>query len=44
MVFDNKEATFEFDPCMNYLVTPRLPIQYVTQQQYEILIVGLIPT
>ena len=26
MVFDNIEGTFEFDPCINYLVTPRLPV------------------
>ena len=35
MVLDNIEATFEFDPCRNYLVTPRLPVQDVTRQQYE---------
>ena len=36
MVLDNTEATFEFDPCKNYLVTPRcrLPVQDVTRQQY----------
>ena len=39
MVFDNIEATFEFDPCTNYLVTPWLPVQ-VTRQQYEIVILG----
>ena len=44
MVFDNIEATFEFDPCTNYLVTPRLPVQGVTRQQYEILILGPLPT
>ena len=42
MVFDNIEGTFEFHPCTNYLVTPRL--QDVTRQQYEILILGPIPT
>ena len=35
MVFDNTEATFEFDPCTNYLVPPRLPVQNVTRQQYD---------
>ena len=43
MVFDNIEATFEFDPCTNCLVTPRLPVQDVTRQQYEILILDPIP-
>ena len=28
MVFDNIEATFEFDPSTDYLVTPRLPVQF----------------
>ena len=40
MVFDNIEATFEFDPCINYLVTPRLSVQDVIRQQYEIVILG----
>ena len=40
MVLDNIETTFEFDPCTNYLVTPRPPVQDVTQQQYETLILG----
>ena len=44
MVLDNIEATFEFDPCSNYLVTPRLPVQDVTRQQYETLILGPMPT
>ena len=44
MVFDNIEGTFEFDPSINYLVTPRLPVQDVTRQQYDIGILGLIPT
>ena len=44
MVLDNIEATFEFDPCTNYLVTPRLPVQDVTRQQYEMVILGPIPT
>ena len=26
MVLDNIEATFEFDPCTNYPLTPRLPV------------------
>ena len=43
MVFDNIEATFEFDPCTNYLETPRLPVQYVSRQQYEVVILGPIP-
>ena len=42
--FDHIEATFEFDPCTNYLVTPRLPVQDVTRQQYEIVILGPLPT
>ena len=37
-------SNFEFDLCTNYLVTPRLPVQDVTQQQYEILIHGSILT
>ena len=44
MVLNNIEATFEFDPCTNYLVTPRLPVQDVTRQQYEMVILGPIPT
>ena len=44
MVLNNIEATFEFDPCTNYLVTPRLPVQDVTRQQYEMIILGPIPT
>ena len=44
MVFDNIEATFEFDPCTNYFVTPRLPVQAVTWQQYEMVILGPIQT
>ena len=44
MVFDNIEATFEFDPCTNYLVTSRIPVQDVIRQQYEIVILGPIPT
>ena len=44
MVFDNIEANFEFEPCINYLVTPRLLVQDVTQQQYDIVILGPIPT
>ena len=44
MFFDNFEATFEFDPCTNYLVTHRLPVQDVTRQQYKKVILGPIPT
>ena len=44
MVFDNIETTFEFDPCTNYLVTPRLPVQDVTRHQYEIVNFGPLPT
>ena len=44
MVLDNIESNFEFDPCTNYLVTPRLPVQDVTRQQYETLILGPMPT
>ena len=40
MGLDNIQATFEFDPFTNYLVTPRLPVQDVTRQQYEIVILG----
>ena len=36
MGLDNIEATFEFDP--------RLPVQDVTRQQYEIVILGPIST
>ena len=43
MGLDNVEATFEFDPCINYFVTPRLPVQDVTRQQYEIVILGYLP-
>ena len=41
---DDTKATFEFDPCRNYPVTPRLPVQDVTRQQYEIVIIGPLPT
>ena len=44
MIFDNIEATFEFDPCTKYLVTSGVPVQDVTQQQYKTLILGPIPT
>ena len=44
MVLDNNEATFEFDACTDYLVTPRLPVHDVTRQQYEMVILGPIPT
>ena len=44
VLFDNIEAIFEFDPCTNYLVTPGFPVQDVTQQQYEIVILGPLPT
>ena len=44
ITLDNIEATFEFDPCTIYLVTPRLPVQDVTRQQYEIVILGPLPT
>ena len=44
MVFYNIEATFKFDPCANYFVTLRLPVQDVTRQQYEMVIFGPIPT
>ena len=43
MGLDSIEATFEFDPCTNHLVTPRLPVQDVTRQQYEIVILGPLP-
>ena len=43
MVFDKIGATFEFDPYINYLVTPRLPVQDVTRQQYDKVILGPIP-
>ena len=35
MVLDNIEATFELNPCTNYHVTPRFPVQDVTRQQFE---------
>ena len=44
MVLDSIEATFEFDLCTNYLVTHRLPVQDVTRQQYEMVILGPILT
>ena len=44
MVLNNIEETFEFDPCINYPVTLRLPVQDVTRQQYEIVILRPIPT
>ena len=31
MVLDNIEATFELNPCTNYHVTPRFPVQDVTR-------------
>ena len=40
----NIEATFEFDLCTNYIVIPRLPVQDETWQQYEIVILGPLPT
>ena len=40
MVLDNIEATFELNPCTNYHVTPRFPVQDVTRQQFETLILG----
>ena len=43
-VIDNIEATFEFQPCNNYFVTPWLTLQEVTRQQYEILLLGPLPT
>ena len=44
MVFDNIEATFSFDPRTNYFVTSWLTVQEETRKQYEILIIGTIPT
>ena len=44
MIFENIEATFKFDPCTNYLVTPRLSVQDVIRQQYEIVILEPLPT
>ena len=44
MGLNNIEATIEFDPCTNYLVTPRLPVQDVTRQQYEIVILRSLAT
>ena len=43
MVHDNIEATLELNPCTNYHVTPRFPVQDVTRQQFETLILGPIP-
>ena len=40
MGLDKIEASFEFDPCTDYLEIPRLPVHDVTRQQYEILILG----
>ena len=44
MVLDNIEATFEFDPVQTILWPPRLPVQDVTRQQYEMVILGPTPT
>ena len=44
MVFDKIEATFEFDSCIYNLVIPGLTVQDVTRQQYEMVILGPIPT
>ena len=48
MVLDIIKATFQFDPCTNrdtnYHVTPRFPVQDVTRQQFETLILGPILT
>ena len=44
MSLDNIEASIEFDPCTNYIVTPRLPVQDVMRQQYEIVILRPLPT
>ena len=44
MCLDNIEATFIFDLCTNYLVTHKFPVQDVTRQQYEIVILGPLPT
>ena len=44
MVIDKIEANFESDPCTNFLVTPRLSVQDVTRQRYELVILGPIPT
>ena len=41
MVFDNIEGTFY--PSSNYFVTPRLPVQEVILQQYEILVLCFSP-
>ena len=40
MVLDNIEATFEFDPPYKLSCDPRLPVQNVTRQQYEMVILG----
>ena len=42
MVLDNIEAPF--DQSLNNLVTPRLPVQDVTQYGNETVILGPIPT
>ena len=45
MVFENIEATFEFDPCIKLSCDPQDPVQDVTRQQYDIVILGpAIPT
>ena len=31
MGLDNIESTFEFNPCTNYLVIPRLPVNEITK-------------
>ena len=44
MVFDNIEATFEFDTLYKLFCDPRLPVQDVMRQQYAMVILGPIPT
>ena len=43
MVFDNIEATFEFELWTNYFVTPWLTVKDMTRQQYEIFSLGPLP-
>ena len=34
MVYDNFEAMFELEPCINKVLILRLPVHGITQQQY----------
>ena len=44
MVLDNIEATFDFWPLYKLSWDPRFPVQDVTQQHYDMVILGPVPT